>query len=132
MTTKSKAGAGVRFLGTRVVVGGITVAGFLGLWGVIAAQASSGAGQGPAGEASESGVRVPAGNAGEVVIIERQVVYYIVSPGASAAAGSPSLPPASIPQVPAPVEVRAPSSVSAAPPAPRKVATSSSKKSKGS
>lgn len=77
-TTMTSPRSKLKFPLTRLAVGGVTVAGFLGLWSAIAITAASG------GAGLDSSVEP-----GQTTVIERQVVYVVGDAGApSGAAGT--------------------------------------------
>lgn len=126
MTTMTSPRSKLKFPLTRLAVGGVTVAGFLGLWSAIAITA-----------ASESHGLDSAADAGaQTTVVERQIVYVVGDAGASSgAAGTLSqlLSPTagSLPSSVGPLTSAQARVVQAASAPPKKV-KSSSKKSKGS
>jgi hypothetical protein len=122
MTTTKRASGEVRFLATKAIVGGLSVATFVGAWVLIAATAGGAkAEDGPEtagfGTASGAAAQAPA-------VIERQVIYYVV--GTNTESQLPPLRSSSVPA--ASLAPQAP----AAPPAPKAVTKQVAKKSRGS
>jgi hypothetical protein len=121
MTTTKRAAGEVRFLATKAIVGGLSVATFVGAWVLVAATAGGAKAE---DQPEAAGFETASRAAQAPAIIERQVIYYVV--GTNTEGQLPPLQRSSVPA--ANIAPQAP----AAPPAPKAATKQVAKKSRGS